>query len=41
MLLNSKLKDFINTISLDLIHLDCEYLIKGDNRLEDYNKYIK
>ena len=41
MLLNPKLKDFVNIISLDLADLDRKYLTEKDNRLKDYNKYIK
>ena len=41
MLLNLKLKDFINTISLNLMDLDRKYFIEGDNKLKDHNKYIR
>ena len=41
MLLNPKLKDFINTIFLDLADLDRKYFMEGDNKLKDYNKYIR
>ena len=41
MLLNPKLKDFINTTPLDLADLDEKYLTEEDDRLEDYNKYIR
>ena len=41
MLLNLKLKDFINTTPLDVVDLDRKYLIEKDDRLKDRNKYIK
>ena len=41
MLLNPKLKDLINIISLNLADLDYKYFTEGDNKLKNYNKYIK
>ena len=41
MLLNPKLKDLINITPLDLINLDHKYFTEKDNRLKDYNKYIR